>query len=290
MLRTYLPTSFGFLREAAGGHPCTIAQTVPRTATSTAPISRERGSRPDHRAETLGLIASMLVVPSLLLSQLATHERSLGTVAAALDWVVWGAFTAEMILALASTRSRWRWLLRHPVEFLVVTLTIPLMPAPLQAFQLIRLLRALRAMVESARVSRMFTPAGMQYLWLLALGVIMCAGTVFARIEPAQGLDWQGGAWWAIVTATTVGYGDVVPATVPGQIIAVLVMFVGLGAVSITTAAIARRFIESDIEGELETDIDLRIKQGFERVLAAIEVRETTKQPADLNDAEAPPS
>jgi voltage-gated potassium channel len=53
--------------------------------------------------------------------------------------------------------------------------------------------------------------------------------------------------WWAVVTATTVGYGDISPTTTEGRLIAVL-MLVGIGAISILTATVASVFFEQDKE------------------------------------------
>jgi voltage-gated potassium channel Kch len=46
------------------------------------------------------------------------------------------------------------------------------------------------------------------------------------------------GLWWAIQTVTTVGYGDLVPTSTTGRLIAALVMVVGLGFLTVITAAI----------------------------------------------------
>ena len=53
------------------------------------------------------------------------------------------------------------------------------------------------------------------------------------------------GLWWAVQTVTTVGYGDNVPTTVPGRLVASLVMVVGIGFIAVVTAAITASFIES---------------------------------------------
>ena len=53
------------------------------------------------------------------------------------------------------------------------------------------------------------------------------------------------GLWWAIRTVTTVGYGDLVPASTVGRLAAALVMVVGIGFLTVVTAAITSAFIES---------------------------------------------
>ena len=51
------------------------------------------------------------------------------------------------------------------------------------------------------------------------------------------------GLWWAVQTVTTVGYGDHVPANVAGQLVAALVMLVGIGFLTVITAAITSTFV-----------------------------------------------
>ncbi len=53
-------------------------------------------------------------------------------------------------------------------------------------------------------------------------------------------------AWWAAVTVTTVGYGDIYPTTVGGRIIAIVVMLVGVGFLAVLTATIASYFVKTD--------------------------------------------
>jgi voltage-gated potassium channel len=65
--------------------------------------------------------------------------------------------------------------------------------------------------------------------------------------------------WWAFVTITTVGYGDRVPATVPGRILAIIVMLLGIVAISTLSGTIASIFVDRKIrEGKGLQDVNLR--------------------------------
>ncbi|WP_299535466.1 potassium channel family protein [uncultured Streptomyces sp.] len=55
--------------------------------------------------------------------------------------------------------------------------------------------------------------------------------------------------WWAVETATTVGYGDLYPVTLAGRIIAGIVMLVGISVFSIVTASLATWFVGSAAAG-----------------------------------------
>ena len=53
------------------------------------------------------------------------------------------------------------------------------------------------------------------------------------------------GLWWAVQTVTTVGYGDKVPKSVEGRLVATVVMVTALGFMSVLTASISAVFVES---------------------------------------------
>ena len=57
--------------------------------------------------------------------------------------------------------------------------------------------------------------------------------------------SWDG-VWWAVVTVTTVGYGDLHPHTVPGRIVAIAVMLLGVGFLAVLTATVASHFVQVD--------------------------------------------
>lgn len=84
------------------------------------------------------------------------------------------------------------------------------------------------------------------------------------------------GLWWAVQTVTTVGYGDHVPGNTVGQILAALVMLVGIGFITVITASITGAFVErsrrdSEASGGSASAEQLRqIDERFERIEAAL--------------------
>jgi voltage-gated potassium channel len=85
------------------------------------------------------------------------------------------------------------------------------------------------------------------------------------------------GLWWAVQTVTTVGYGDHVPVTVAGRLIAALVMLAGIGFLTVITAAITSSFVSRSRLDQKPSDTatsaaeELRqIDERLERIEAAL--------------------
>ena len=119
----------------------------------------------------------------------------------------------------------------------------------------------------------------------LLLTTVIVGGGAFSIVEDKG--DWIDGMWWAIVTLTTVGYGDYSPATVAGRWVAVFVMAGGIGTVAILTGILAdaireAKIHERDETPELDDDIEhviqmleaemdkLRSKVSHPEVVAAL--------------------
>jgi voltage-gated potassium channel Kch len=64
--------------------------------------------------------------------------------------------------------------------------------------------------------------------------------------------DYPDALWWAIVTVTTVGYGDRYPVTEGGRIVAVVLMLVGIGLIGVLTATVASVFIKEHTDANKE--------------------------------------
>ena len=79
----------------------------------------------------------------------------------------------------------------------------------------------------------------------VTLVVTILAGILMQLTDPDSFPSVWSGLWWAVQTTTTVGYGDVVPGSAAGRLIATLVMLGGIGFISVTTAGITTAFVES---------------------------------------------
>jgi voltage-gated potassium channel len=92
------------------------------------------------------------------------------------------------------------------------------------------------------------------FILIMAVALVILLGALgFTLSEPSQGHWYQRfglGLWWATVTLTTVGYGDVTPVTIPGRIVGVVIMLGGVVTLSLVTATVASVFIERKFRRE----------------------------------------
>ncbi|MEJ2865388.1 potassium channel family protein [Actinomycetospora flava] len=116
-----------------------------------------------------------------------------------------------------------------------------------------------------------------QMIVLATVSVVLVAGPAVwltdRRDFPTLGLAW----WWALQTATTIGYGDIVPHTVLGRVVGAVLMVESTAFIAIVTAgitsALVNRARREDLADGLPTadgDLDTRLDELDER-LARIE-------------------
>lgn len=74
--------------------------------------------------------------------------------------------------------------------------------------------------------------------------ITVAAGVLMTVVDHDHFPSIGSGLWWGVQTVTTVGYGDHVPETFAGQLVASLVMLLGIGFLTVITAAITSTFVE----------------------------------------------
>jgi voltage-gated potassium channel len=133
------------------------------------------------------------------------------------------------------------------------------------------------------KLARVATPRGAAIV-IAGVTTSITAGSALAMtvIDRKDFPSLGSGLWWAAQTVTTVGYGDRVPQTVAGQILAVLVMLLGIGFVTVITAAITSAFVErsrrerqsAGLESHPAAEALQRIEARLERIEAALSARD----------------
>ena len=79
------------------------------------------------------------------------------------------------------------------------------------------------------------------------------------------------GLWWAVQTVTTVGYGDHVPTSVAGKLVAALVMLVGIGFLTVITAAITSTFVSRSRREQAPSGPTAPTEEQLKQIAARLE-------------------
>jgi voltage-gated potassium channel len=95
-----------------------------------------------------------------------------------------------------------------------------------------RLLRVFRLVGLTGRLKKVLHTNGLIYLLYVSLAFLTTGAIAYSLSEHVSlGQSF----WWAIATATTVGYGDISPHTIVGKIVALVLMMVGIGVIGMLT-------------------------------------------------------
>ena len=104
-------------------------------------------------------------------------------------------------------------------------------------------------------------------LYLLILAIFLSSSLIYVfeqSVQPEHFGSIPDAMWWTVVTLTTVGYGDVVPMTVAGKLIATLTALMGVCVVALLTGIVATGFTNqvSMRRNQLEAEITSALSDG----------------------------
>ena len=204
--------------------------------------------------DLLLLVAILTSVAVVLLESVASVRARVGPELRALEWGFTVLFTVEYILRLASVQRPLRYA-RSPFGLIDLLAILPtdlsvLLPGA-QSLLVIRLLRLLRVfrvlkLAEYLRESRTLVQAlrassrKIAVFLMTVMTIVVVVGTMMYVIEGEE----RGftsipiSIYWAVVTLTTVGYGDLAPVTSLGRALSMLLMLTGYGIIAVPTGIV----------------------------------------------------
>lgn len=125
-------------------------------------------------------------------------------------------------------------------------------------------------------VARATTPRGAAIVIATASTVMTVAAGLLMTVLDSETFPSIGsGLWWAVQTVTTVGYGDVIPVSLAGRLVAALVMLLGIGFLTVITASITSTFVSRSRHEPSDADAAMaeqlrQLDTRLERIEAAL--------------------
>ncbi len=203
----------------------------------------------------IALIAAILLsVVIVLLDSVAVFRRSHGVLLRRAEWFFTILFTVEYLLRIISVGRPWAYIRSFfgIIDLLAVIPTYLSVLVPgtqyllvirmLRILRIFRVLKLVQYLSEAALLRRALYASRRKIIVFLytVMIIVVIVGSLMYLIEGEEHgfTSIPRGIYWAIVTLTTVGYGDIAPQTSIGQALAALVMIMGYGIIAVPTGIV----------------------------------------------------
>jgi len=206
------------------------------------------------------MVSVLMLIPVLIIEY---TQQNLNSLAIYLNWGIWLVFLLEYTILLYFVEDKIDFIKTHKLELFIIIFSFPIVPEGLASSgflrfaRLPRLLNSLRFFRLAALLGRfgttvksIFNSKGLRFIVYTTIGLVLFFGFLFYISEPHVE-TYSDGLWWALVTITTVGYGDITPISTLGRIIAGALMVMGIGFIATITAAVSSYFISSFNDNEV---------------------------------------
>jgi voltage-gated potassium channel len=227
----------------------------PNVFPALAPLIAATAGRNMTAAAYVAVTAGIIMM--LVLSIAPADEAAYGWVEAAL-WACLAFFVFEWVVRLRSARVAGRGLsyalsgrgLVDAVAAVAVPLALVFGADPksawlLGAFWVLKVVPGVPGLRQLRRVLVLESGPLLSVLVIFLMVLFLASVAVYfleRDVQPATFGSVPAALWWAVVTLTTVGYGDVVPITPLGRLVAAVVMICGLGVFGLWTGILATGF------------------------------------------------
>jgi voltage-gated potassium channel len=211
---------------------------------------------PAGRAFDVGLLVAIVVsVIAVMLESVAGIRHAYGGALRGLEWTLTVVFTIEYALRLMAVDRPWRYARSFfgLVDFLAVAPTYLALILPeaqtLIVIRAIRLLRVFRIfklahfLGEAQQLALALRASGRKITVFLGsiVTVVVITGALMYIVEGEEHgfTSIPTSMYWAVVTMTTVGYGDIAPRTPLGQTLAAVLMILGYAIIAVPTGIVS---------------------------------------------------
>ena len=232
------------------------------------------------------LILSLVFIPIVVVPLMLSVNQGVENVLSVASWIIWALFAVEYCVLLWLAPKRFQMVRTHLFDLGIILL--PFL-RPLRASRGLRILRvpfAAGGLGRIATIARRITSRrGVRTFTVIVAGsVVLGAAAVYGLEYENPDSDFESFLdvlWWATFTATTIGRTDSYPATIEGQVIAIMLMALRVSLLAMITANMAAYFVEK--EEQEDTDELLTRLDDIERALNETEPSQHQRD-ADLVD------
>lgn len=192
-----------------------------------------------------------------------------------IDLAIWGVFVVDYGWRFFLSKGKWRFIIENIFDLLAI---LPLntiftvfrlgrifrLARLTKLLKLTRLLRivGLTGKLEK-KIGKLLRTNGLLYIFYLNSFIVLVGSSILSVVEEKSFSD---SLWWALVTVTTVGYGDIVPVSLFGKWLAVLLMLVGIGTIGMLTSALTNFFVKENPDEQIKLD-KLQDELSSQRIL-----------------------
>ncbi|NOY50203.1 MAG: ion transporter [Chlorobi bacterium] len=217
------------------------------------------------------LIAIILSVFIVLLDSVAELDSKYGILFNSIEWVLTILFTAEYFLRIYTVNKAGKYIF----SFYGIIDLLAILPTYLGLFivgshylmiiRILRLLRVFRVLklaryvsaARSLRTALAGSRAKIVVFLEVVITIVVIIGSIMYLVEgPENGFtNIPVSIYWAIVTITTVGYGDIAPQTILGQSLASVLMIIGYSIIAVPTGIISSEIVISSKKNKTSTQV-----------------------------------
>lgn len=145
----------------------------------------------------------------------------------------------------------------------------------------VSVLRIVRLIGLTGKLNRLLQTSGLIYVMYTSLCILVVSASMYSISEHAT---FGHSLWWAIATATTIGYGDISPHTFIGKLAAILLMFIGIGFVGVLTSSITNFFIQDHTSDRMQEVLDKLTKLEESNAELKEEIKKLTAEQTAKKD------